>query len=199
MMMAASERRTLTVNRTFEMRESDGEKHICGYFAVFNSAYELWCSTTTRGVEMIDRHAFDDQMEEDVRALINHDTTMVLGRTTTGTLKLSLDDTGLYGDILINPDDQDALNLYARVKRGDVSQCSFGFDVRDEVYARDDNTDTSIWTINSVKLYEVSVCTFPAYQDTEVEARMADARVTHKRQLEQWKKRMKERLNRNGT
>lgn len=77
------------------------------------------------------------------------------------------------GKIRINPKDSDAMNLYERVKRGDVDQCSFGFDILDqETEYREDGTVH--WTIKSVKLYEVSVCTFPAYEDTSVSARKKD-------------------------
>lgn len=72
--------------------------------------------------EQIDPHAFDDQLGGDVRALIDHDTRLVLGRTCAGTLTLRVDEHGLWGSIAVNEGDQDALNLYARVQRGDVSQ-----------------------------------------------------------------------------
>ena len=77
------------------------------------------------------------------------------------------------------------MNAYERVKRGDVSQCSFGFDILDEEYEiREDGT--TIWTIKKVKLYEVSVVTFPAYEDTMVEARKKDLEKINGRKLEQW-------------
>ena len=81
------------------------------------------------------------------------------------------------------------MNLYARVQRGDVNQCSFGFDILDE--DTEIREDGSIhWTIKKVKLYEVSVCTFPAYETTEVSARMNDAKNIRKRELDAWKARM---------
>ena len=113
----------------------------------------------------------------------------MLGRTKVGTLVLSVDNYGLKGVVKINPDDTDAMNLYARVKRGDVSQCSFGFDIlRDELESRPDGTYH--WIIKAVKLYEVSIVTFPAYEKTEAEAR--DRRAGQA--FEVWKKRMKERI-----
>ena len=93
--------------------------------------------------------------------MCDHDTRIVLGRTAAGTLTLTEDERGLYGVIKINTADGDAMNLYARVQRGDVSQCSFGFDILDEEYII--NPDGSeLWLIRKVKLYEVSVVTFPA-------------------------------------
>ena len=112
----------------FETREADGNLYIEGYFAVFGSRYELWDGAA----EMIDRNAFDLERDTDVRALTNHDTTLVLGRTVVGTLTLRVDERGLWGSIVVNQQDQDAMNLYARVRRGDVSECSFGFDILDQ-------------------------------------------------------------------
>ncbi len=182
-------RQTRTHDTSFQTREEGAERRIEGYFAVFGSDYELWPGAS----ESVDPHAFDGALEDDIRALIDHETRLVLGRTTAGTLSLRVDEHGLWGSVLVNPDDQDAMNLYARVQRGDVSQCSFGFDITDEEYEhRADGTDH--WTIKSVMLYEVSVCTFPAYRETEVQARRDDLRNIRARQLEAWKNNLKARL-----
>lgn len=166
----------------FTTREVDGNLYIDGYFAVFNSEYWLWKTA----FETIDRTAFDLDADKDVRALTNHDTTLVLGRTAVGTLQLRVDERGLFGTILINPKDQDAVNLYERVKRGDVSQCSFGFDILEEsTEYRDDGI--TVFHLVRVKLWEVSVCTFPAYEDTGVQARMAQLEDMQKRKAEQWR------------
>ncbi len=172
-------------NTQFRAVEKDGKKRIDAYFAVFNEAYE-WSEGCS---ETIDSHAFDGTINDDIRALINHDTTLVIGRTTVGTLKLSIDEHGLFGSVEINEDDQDALNLYARVKRGDVSQCSIGFDILSEEF-QDKGNGRYNWHITKIKLYEVSIVTFPAYESTE-----ANARTERKAQItEVWKKRMKEKL-----
>lgn len=179
----------------FRAEESDSKKYIEGYFAVFDGVYELWPGAT----ESVDPRAFDDTLGDDVRALINHDTTLVLGRTKAGTLELRVDDKGLWGRIEINEKDQDALNLYARVERGDVNQCSFGFDILDEEteYREDGSVH---WTIRKVKLYEVSCVTFPAYEDTSIKARKKDYELIRARHIEAWKTKMKERLRkRDGT
>ena len=105
---------------------------------------------------------------------------------TAHTLELRVDSHGLFGSITINPKDQDAMNLYARVQRGDVDQCSFGFDILSEDYdVRDDGSVH--WTIKKVKLYEVSVCTFPAYEETNVQARSAERDEIKRKALEAWK------------
>ena len=93
----------------FQTRADDGNLYIEGYFAVYGSKYWLWDDA----YETIEPGAFDGETERDVRALADHDTRLVLGRTTAGTLTLRIDDKGLWGSILINPKDQDAMNLYA--------------------------------------------------------------------------------------
>ena len=173
----------------FRTAEDNGEKYIEGYFAVFGSIYELWPGAT----ESIDPHAFDDTLNDDIRALIDHETRLVLGRTKSNTLELKVDSRGLWGKIRLNQNDSDAMNLYSRVERGDVDQCSFGFDILEEdTEYRDDGSVH--WTIKKVKLYEVSCVTFPAYKDTSISARKKDFENIKKRKTEAWKKRMKERI-----
>ena len=117
----------------------------------------------------------------------------MLGRNKSGTLELREDSHGLWGRVKINPNDQDAVNLYERVKRGDVDQCSFGFDiVKEDTEVRDDGSVH--WTIREVKLYEVSVVTFPAYTETSVSARKKDFEEIQKRKTEKWRDDMKRRL-----
>ena len=185
---ARSGRQMRTLETKFETREaSDGSEdlHIAGYFAVFDGIYDMGYQMS----ESIDPHAFDDAISGDVRFLIDHDTRLVLGRTSAHTGELKIDSHGLYGDVTINPKDQDAMNLYARVQRGDVNQCSFGFDILDEdTEIREDGSIHRM--IKKAKLYEVSVCTFPAYETTEVSARMNDAKNIRKRELDSWKARM---------
>ena len=176
----------------FETREDDaGAKRIDGYFAVFGSDYEIAPGMS----ESIAPGAFSRTLADngDVRALTNHDTTLVLGRVKAGTLELREDDRGLYGSILINPNDQDAVNLYERVRRGDVDQCSFGFEIVDEATERRADGSTH-WTIKDVNLFEVSACTFPAYEATNISARERERDDIVRREREAWKIRMKEML-----
>lgn len=171
-----------TLESKFQTREENEQKRIEGFFAVFDGVYNIAPGMS----ESIDSHAFDNTLSGDIRALINHDTTLVLGRTAAHTLELRTEAHGLWGSILINPNDQDAMNLYERVKRGDVNQCSFGFDITNEdAEVREDGSVH--WTIKGVKLYEVSVCTFPAYETTEVSARSAEAVDIRKRRFDAWK------------
>ena len=161
--------------------------HISGYFASFSDVYEIAPGLT----ESIAPGAFSRTLGGDIRALVNHDTTLVLGRTKAHTLELKEDEHGLWGDITINPNDVDAMNLYERVKRGDVDQCSFGFEiVSEETEVRPDGSVH--WTLKDVELHEVSACTFPAYKDTNISARCAERDEIKARELEAWKNKMKE-------
>ena len=137
--------------------------------------------------------AFSETLSGDIRALVNHDTTLVLGRTSAHTLELREDTRGLWGSISINPNDTDAMNLYQRVKRGDVSQCSFGFDILEEDTEIRENGDVH-WTIKKVRLYEVSCCTFPAYESTNISARSEERDRLLERKAEAWRTKMKERI-----
>lgn len=174
---------------SFETREDNENLSIEGYFVVFNTNYDMGMGMS----ELIAPHAFDDTLSDDIRALINHDTTLVLGRTTAHTMELRQDEHGLWGHIDINPNDTDAMNLYARVKRGDVSQCSFGFDILDEETEYRNENEVH-WTIKKVKLYEVSPCTFPAYQETSIAARKHDFEIIKEREAAAWKGRMMKRI-----
>ncbi len=160
-----------------------------GYFAVFNKLTELWPGA----FEEIAPGAFDGTLSNDIRALINHDTTLVLGRNKSNTLELKADNYGLWARIKINPNDTDAVNLYERVKRGDVDQCSFGFNIlKEEVDFRDDGTVK--WTMQEIDLHEVSPCTFPAYEETGIQARHKEVEQHKQRQLEVRKTKLKVRL-----
>ena len=182
-------RQARSLQTKFRAADADGKKYIEGYFAVFGSNYELWRGAS----ESIDPHAFDGALSDDIRALIDHETRLVLGRNKAGTLELKVDERGLWGRIELNQADTDAMNLYARVERGDVDQCSFGFDILDEkVEYREDGSIH--WTILKVKLYEVSCVTFPAYEDTSIAARKKEYEQIKTRQFKVWKDRMKERL-----
>ena len=180
---------TRTAQTKWQVREDAENPTIEGYFAVFNSNYEMGFDMS----ESIAPGAFTNSISGDIRALINHDTTLVLGRTTAHTLEVRQDEHGLWGKISINPKDTDAMNLYERVKRGDVSQSSFGFEiVSEETDFRDDGSIH--WTITEARVHEVSVCTFPAYEDTGVKARAELKEELMQRKNEAWKAQMLKKL-----
>lgn len=181
--------RTITHETQFQTREENGKRYIEGYFAVFGAKYWLW----EDAYETIDPGAFNLSRDVDVRALINHDTTLVLGRTTANTLTLRTDDRGLFGSIELNENDQDAVNEYERIKRGDVNQCSFGFEILSQETERTAGQPT-VFRLKDVKLYEVSACTFPAYEETAIAARKKELEDMDRRKAEEWRATMKAKL-----
>ena len=102
------------------------------------------------------------------------------------------DDKGLFGRIRL-PNTTYAKDLYEIIKRGDLDQCSFGFEIIDEELEELANYKYR-WRINEINLFEVSCVTFPAYENTNVEARMSDFEKVQKRKLEIIKNNLKKRL-----
>ena len=188
--MARETKQVRSIQSELKTRADEGQDmFIEGYFAVFGQETELWPGA----FEEIAPGAFDETLGNDIRALINHDTTLVLGRNKAGTLELKTDSYGLWGRIKINPNDTDAVNVYQRVKRGDVDQCSFGFNIlAEETDWRDDGSVK--WTITNIDLHEVSICTFPAYETTGVQARKAEVEQHRARLFEARRNKLKERV-----
>ncbi|WP_145464908.1 HK97 family phage prohead protease [Staphylococcus saprophyticus] len=121
-------------------------------------------------VETISPEALKEADLSDVRCLIDHDSSKVLGRTLSETLELEVDDEGLYFRCQL-PDTTYANNLYTSIKRKDINQCSFGFilseDDGDSFEKREDGLFKR--TIRKIKsLFDVSIVTYPAYNDTDV-------------------------------
>jgi len=148
----------------------DGERpRIRGYAATFDQPYDLGLF-----IESIAQGAFDESLDrgDDVRALINHDPNLVLGRTASGTLKLEVDEHGLRMDI-DPPETQAARDLLVSMNRGDVSQASFGFFVDDETEEETED-GAPLRVIRKASLFDVSVVTFPANPATEAEARSVE-------------------------
>ena len=150
---------------------------ITGYAAMFNAmSEELWGFR-----EQIAPGAFDDVMADDVRALFNHDPNFVLGRTTAKTLAISVDQTGLRNEIT-PPDTQWARDLMTSMKRGDITQQSFAFTVKNDRWEWNKETDQVTRTILKLeRLYDVSIVTYPAYPQTtaQVIQRAKEMRAQH--------------------
>ena len=143
----------------------DDQRTLEGYASVFNVATDLG-----RFSETIERGAFSRAISEehDVRALVDHDSGRVLGRTKNGTLELREDKRGLFSRIHL-PDTQEARDLATLIKRGDLDGMSFGFTVERDRWEKQE--DRQMRFIEDVNLFEVSVVAFPAYEDTDVALR----------------------------
>lgn len=187
--MALDLRTMVPVRGGFSTREADNELYIEGYFSVFNSPYEI-CPGV---IECVAPGAFADTLGEDIRALTNHDTTLVLARNKAGTLTLREDSHGLWGSIRVNQGDMDAMNLYRRVQRGDVDQCSFGFFIEQEERRVLENGDVQ-YALLKVRLLEVSVVTFPAYEETSVSARTKQEETIRQKILTERKEALRNKL-----
>lgn len=173
--------------------EGENDKYIEGYFAVFDQETALW----PRYFEKIAKGAFDNTLKNnDIRCLFNHDSGFVLGRFKPGmgphTLELRVDDYGLWGRVKINSNDTQALDVYARVERKDISGCSFGFEPISEEY--EEREDGLHWIVTEAELSEVSICTFPAYEQTEIQARQKDFELSKKRKFENKKIELRKKL-----
>jgi len=176
----------------FQARQENDAKYIEGYFIRFNEETKLWKDA----FEEVDPGAVDDSLKNnDIRCLFNHDTSIVLGRTGNGTLELKKDSIGVFGRVKINPNDKQALDIYARIERGDINACSFGFNIIDEeIQNRDDGTVKFI--LREIDLKEVSPVTFPAYPTTSISARKKDYEQYKQKQLELRKFKLRERMRR---
>jgi len=153
-----------------ETRAEEDKRTLVGYASVFNSPADIggwWIETIAPG-------AFAGTLGGDVRALVDHDHGRVIGRTKSGTLRLSEDAKGLRCEIDV-PDTTDGNDLWTLVERGDISGMSFGFRVTKEVW--DETVEPPQRTILAVDLMEVSAVAWPAFDDTEI----------GKRSLEEWR------------
>lgn len=158
------EHRSYELDR-ISIRQDGSNRQISGYAAVFNRMSVM----LGRFREQIAPGAFAESLREDVRALWQHDSAQVLGRTRSGTLSLWEDERGL-GFELQPADTQAGRDALTLIERGDVDQMSFGFNVlpQGDLWEEDDD-GLMIRTLTRVKLIEVSPVTFPAYPDTSVD------------------------------
>lgn len=171
-MAESIERRAFSLDEMRIETRDDGGPVIRGHAAVFNQLSEDLGGFR----EQIVAGAFAEAIQgDDIRALFNHDPNFVLGRNMAKTLILSEDSRGLAIEI-IPPDTQVARDLMVSMKRGDITQMSFGFSVRPngQNWGKDDAGNV-IRTLTKVRLFDVSPVTFPAYPQTDVAARSFDA------------------------
>lgn len=163
-----------------QIRGAEGEeKFITGYAAVFyregdsTTEYALWDDY----LERLDPSCFDRALSEghDARGLFNHASERLLGRVSNGTCTLTVDNVGLRFEIPIDPDDPDHCNVVAKIRRGDLSGCSFAFANATADWTETDVDGRTVWirTITDLDLFDVGPVTYPAYEATEVGLRTA--------------------------
>lgn len=180
------------LNTDFKIRDSEDseEKYLEGYFIKFNEETNLFDNI----YEEVDPQSITNSLENnDIRCLFNHQTDLVLGRTGNKTLELRADENGLFGKVKINKEDRQAMDILARIERGDINACSFGFNILNEEVV--ERADSVKFILKEIDLVEVSPVTFPAYPTTEISARNKDLKSYKERQLQVKKSKLKERLN----
>lgn len=163
----------------FETRSEGDRNTVVGYAAVYNSMSEDLGGFR----EMILPGAFRSVLsrDPDVRALVNHDTGRVLGRTSAGTLTLNEDETGLAFSLDLPPTPEGRA-IYTSIERRDITGTSFAFMVNPEdTYVYFEGMELIREIRNISQLPEISIVTFPAYQATEVSPRSRDHILSHKR------------------
>jgi len=148
---------------TLDLRQADNGTTLYGYAAVFDSPSE-----PMPFVEYVKRGAFTKTIKDgaDVRLLIDHEG-VPLARTKSGTLRLSEDERGLAVEAELDPMNPDAARVISAMKRGDLSQMSFAFRTIKDSWS----DDRAVRELREVQLYDVSVVTFPAYEQTVAEIR----------------------------
>lgn len=163
--LAEIEKRTYSFN--LEIREDDGEPKLIGHAAVFD---EIGGDKYFK--EKINAGAFKKSIKkDDIRALFNHDSNIVLGRNKAGTLKLEEDDKGLA--IEITPPDTQLVKdmVLGPIKRGDISQMSFAFVTLKDTWEESEDSEPTLRIVQEVKLFDVSPVTFPFYEGTDIAMR----------------------------
>jgi len=169
--MLVHETRQVEFAPALETRDVGGKpvQTLRGYAAKFNVRSELIWGMFR---EEIAPGAFSDSLGEDIRALMNHNTGIVLGRTRANTLRLFEDATGL-GFELDLPETTAGRDLAESIRRGDITQMSFGFETLSDEWRMEDKTE--IRTLKKIRLFEISPVAFPAYPQTEVALRSLEA------------------------
>jgi len=158
------EYRTFTADRfNVETRQENGVQKIVGHAAVFDTiADSAWFR------EKVSPGAFSNTIkQDDVRALFNHDPNYVLGRNRAGTLRMLEDDKGLWIEI-DPPETQFAKDLMISIGRGDITQMSFGFEILKEERQKGEAGELDLFTLQEVRLWDVSPVTYPFYKETDV-------------------------------
>jgi HK97 family phage prohead protease len=162
-----AERRYFTT--PLELREEGDQKYFEGVAVPIGSVTDLGYFS-----EEVERGAFDEVLNDDVRGLFNHDPNYVLGRNKSGTMTLVVDGKSARYKILYNPNDPDHVRVMEKVKRGDVSQSSYAFSIKDAIWETRDGKDHRVIK-KFARWYDVSPVTYPANPNTTVAQRTLES------------------------
>ena len=166
--------------------EIENQGIVEGYFIKYNTPAEYGRDGY---FEQIDPGALTETLarNKDIKCFYNHNYDLILGRQSNNTLTLTNDEIGLFGSCKLNLNDSQARDIFERVKRGDITGCSFGAYIEDE----DFNSNNNTFTVKKVDLIEVSVCPMPFYDSTTMEAR--DKVITEKKEIQRKRKILEEK------
>lgn len=160
-----------------ELREEGEQKYFEGYGFKFGAVADMGWFT-----EEIAQGAADEVMNDDVRGLFNHEPDILLGRTKSGTMTIEVDSIGLKYRIKYNPNDPDHVRVMEKVKRGDVSQSSFAFKIKDDKWEKRNSKDHRT-ILRFQRLIDVSPVTYAAYPQATVSARSLSKLDDYKKDL----------------
>jgi hypothetical protein len=168
-----SKRETRTINNA-EVRMTEDGKTLIGHAAVFDRWTKIG-DDEWGFQECVRAGAFKEDIESgaDIRCLFNHDANCLLGRTTSKTLRLAEDASGLSYNCDL-PDTQPGRDVRTSIARGDLSGCSFSFEVKQERWTEEKGEDGKVAVkreLLAVKLFDVGPVTFPAYEETDCHVR----------------------------
>jgi HK97 family phage prohead protease len=175
-----NQRETRVFSHPIELRAEDGDdkkKKVFGYAAKFNSESQNMGDESWQFYEVLEKGAFDDVLNDDIRALFNHEPDHILARSREGkgSLRVGVDEVGLFYEFE-PPDTQLGRDLMVSIERGDIDQSSFGFSVSKDGQRWEEKSEGGItiakrFITKVSRLFDVSPVTFPAYLSASVSVR----------------------------
>ena len=177
--MKTNKRTLFCVSEMQCREESDGTRHITGIAVPYGQQTELWRDY----YEVFERGSLSESLEnDDIRILYNHNDDIVLARKGAGTVTFEDREIGTFVDMIVNESDSQAMDIYARVERKDIPGWSIGFiSEKEEPEYRADGSVLN--HIKKARAVEFSVCSFPAYSQTEISARKAESLSIRKEEI----------------
>ena len=160
-------------NIEMRVRDTDGSADRAGIIEGYAAVFGVWSEDLGGFIETVEPGAFTKTLQEqpDIRATVNHNMDLLIGRTKSGTLRTAEDQHGLHFEVVV-PKTSYGLDLVQNVKIGNIDQCSFTFQTVKDIWTPAAEPDgLARRRLKEVKLYELGPVTFAAYPQTEVIAR----------------------------